>query len=284
MTTPDFPVVPLRRLYVERVSGAGPRLAEALLAVAELIRRGLQAGLLTYAGSPPRRIDLTVPALEAWLDEMRRQRSAGIPALMTLSAGPEMPAGATVTYEVEPWAGTRVEYLWCSVPDRVIMPADGMLHLVAAMTTAFGAHMGAVQDDALMVRYRGARASQRALDALPEHLRPFVPVPSPEPASSGFPQLLVPQEFDRRLVPDAVWWINVWDAVQVATIGARTIRQAPWARITDLPDGGLALAATEQPASAGDPEHVARLRQIVEALGLRTLQEAHRLPGTPRGG
>src|SRR5215218_1542896 len=130
MTAQDFPTQPLRRLHAERMPSAGPPLPRALLAVAEKVRTGLGTKPLTYAGVPPHRIELTLPALRTWLDEVHRQRSAGIPAPVTLAAGPDLPAGATLTYEAEPWVGTGVEYVWCSLPDSLVLPVDGMLAVV----------------------------------------------------------------------------------------------------------------------------------------------------------
>ena len=271
-------VAPGRRIYAERMQGAGPPLPEALLAVARALETGLGTGPLTYAGVPPRQIALSPRALAAWLEELQHERRQGIPALVTLAADPSLSPGATLTYETEPWPKNAVEFVWCSLPTADLLPVDAMLDLAAAIRQGFGAHRAVVEDDMLIVLYRGARAAERARSVVPPHLKKYVPGPLPSTRNeAALPDLLVPQEFDRRRVPDAVWWINVWDAVQVATVGPERILDAPWARVATLPEGGSALAATGLPTDPKNPDHLATLTRIIDALGLRALQEAHRL-------
>lgn len=90
-------------------------------------------------------------------------------------------------------------------------------------------------------------------------------------------ELLVPQEFDGHRVPDAVWWINFWDVVQVETVGVSRIRTAGFARVTEKPCGGMVLVSTREPTDPARPAHLPQPARIVEHLQLRTLQEAHRL-------
>jgi hypothetical protein len=280
MAHADLPpfFAPARRIYAERMKGAGPPLPEALLAVVAALRAGLGTGPMTYAGHPPRQIPLTPEALAEWLQDVHQRRRQGDPALFTLAAEPSPISGATLTFEMDPWPENGVEWVWYPLPNTPLPPVDAMLELVAAIARGFGAHRGVVEDDVLMVRYRGARAAERARSLVPPHLRQYVPGPLPAPRTADtLPELLVPQEFDRRRVPDAVWWINVWDAVQVATVGLERILRAPWARVARLPEGRLALAASESPPDPTNPGHLAQLARIVEALDLRALQEAHRL-------
>lgn len=266
-----------RRIYAERVAGAGPPLPEALLAVAAVLQRALGVGPMTRAGEPARQIAPTPQAVGAWLDEVRQRRRRGEPALFTLAADPSPASAATLTYEVDPSPENALEWVWYPVPTTGAPPVDVLLDVVAAIRRAFGAHRAAVEDDLLMVLYRGRRAAERARQAVPPHLRQYVPDAPVLPGSPALPDLLVPQEYDRRRVPDAVWWVNGWDAVQVETVGRTRVLRAPWFRIIEQPDGGLALASSELPPDARNPDHRARLARLVEALDLRALQEAHRL-------
>jgi hypothetical protein len=270
---------PGRQLYAERMLDAGPLLPEALIAAARAIEAGIGSGPFVYAGVPPRSIALTVDAVAAWLDDVRGQRRTGrgAPALFTLAADPFLTPGVTLSYEEEPWPENAVGFLRCSLPDENLPPAGAMVALVAEVSRGFGAHRGNIEDDLLLMRYRGARAAERARSAVPPHLRQYVPAPLPvEGVSGNLPDLLVPQEFDRRHVPDAVWWINVWDAEMVATVGRDRIERAPWRRIVELPGGALGLAATDAPTDPASHEDLIQLTRLVDALELRALQEAYR--------
>ena len=91
------------------------------------------------------------------------------------------------------------------------------------------------------------------------------------------PAVLPLNEFDERRVPWAIWWVNFWDAIKVETVGLERIRSAPWTSLIELPDGSVVAAATEEVTEATNPLHLASLAQIVEHLGLRELQERHRI-------
>jgi hypothetical protein len=89
--------------------------------------------------------------------------------------------------------------------------------------------------------------------------------------------LLVPQEFDFRKVPGAVWWINYWDPIQVETVTAEKARGAGWDRMVETPDGAMALVATAEPTDVTNAVHRAQLRLIIERLDLLELQREYRL-------
>ncbi|GIM97440.1 hypothetical protein [Paractinoplanes toevensis] len=262
------------RIYAERSKGAGPPPAEALVGVARELESRLGVGRFEYAGHPARRIFMRPAEVDTWLGQVRSDRRRGEAALFTLGTDPSLSAGAILTYEEEPWTVNAVEWVWCGLPHPD--PVTAMLDLVSAVAHRFGAHRAVVEDDDLLTRYRGARAAERARAQLPPELRRYVP--DPPAADGGLPSLLVPQEFDRRRVPDAVWWVNCWDAVQVATVGAARIRRAPWRHIVELPAGGMALAASENPPDPADPADLSRLAALVAALDLRAVQLEHRLP------
>lgn len=275
-----YPSVPFRRLIVERLADVGPPLPAALLSVARLLQKHGVAPPLRYADDPPRPIEQSDAALNAYLSEVRRARSQGIPKIFRLAAAERNP-GFALFLEFEPTPRGEIATLWFSLPATRTVAApeiEQLMRVFADVCPAFAGYHGALEDERLLVLYRGARAAERARELVPPELRQFVPVsPLSVGASGKLPNLLVPQEFDRRRVPDAVWWINFWDVVQVETVGASRIRTAGFARVTEQPCGGMVLVSTREPTDPANPAHLQQLSRIVEHLQLRTLQEAHRL-------
>jgi hypothetical protein len=155
--------------------------------------------------------------------------------------------------------------------DESSIVASRLTQVLIDVSVAFGAYRGVIEDELLMQLYRGPRAAERARDAVPEDLRRYVP--EPVELQTGPPTLLVPQEFDRRRVPDAVWWINYWDSVQVEELGWTAIQDAGFASIERQPSGAAVLTATEAPLDPTNPEHLSQLARIVTRLQLRARQE-----------
>jgi hypothetical protein len=265
-----YPAVPFRRLLVERAGGNDQALSAAVVAAARLLEREQVMSRIAYAGDPRRTFTLNHETVAAHLSAVRADRARQIPAVFRLADDREH--ALFVDFDLAD--GEKIDTLWFSLPVTEALTLDRWGRIVTEISRLFSAYHAAIEDERLLVLYRGRRAAERAHEALPPALRQYVP----DPASAGgatLPGLLVAQEFDRRRVPDAVWWINFWDALQVSTVGDARIRAAGFARIDAEPDGGMTLVATDEPSDPANPAHVERLAHIIESLHLRQLQESH---------
>jgi hypothetical protein len=275
-------VVATRRVYVERMLGTGPPLGGALLALTNVLRRIMNTGPFEYVGFPPQRIERSELAVTAWLEEVRARRRRGEAAVFRLSDG--ITSDNAIYYELDSAPGRTAEFVWWSL-EETPPPLSVMISLVREAAKSFGGHRGCVEDTNLLLVYRGAQSYRRALSVVPAHLLEFLPVPPHFGENAGKNlEVLVPQEFDRRRVPDAVWWINFWSPELVATVGSEVILGAPWELCREAEGGGLLLAVVVEPLDLANPEHNNRLNEICRRLHLRELQEMHRYPKNAQAG
>jgi hypothetical protein len=268
------------RGYAERAAGAAPSADEALDAVRHLLQRRLRCDPLVYSmggeGEEPRRIAADSAGVQPVLDELFRGRQAGLPTPFILADSPTDPQ-VVLSFGVDVVAG--IEYLDLPLASDVDEPGDASKvgALVGSVGSAFGAHTGFVEDDALASLYYGRRVAEISRASLPPELRDRVPSwEPPHDAAGTLPELLVFHEFDRELVPRAVFWINYWNAAQVDTLGRERVLSAPWQRAEPSAHGALTLVATEKPPDIARTKDLERLRRLVEHLGLREAQERHR--------
>lgn len=269
-----------RRLTAERLSDSTQMLAQALVGAAHVLQQHGISSPLQYAGDPPRRIELTAAAITDYLSDVLGDRQRGVPSVFRLSCD-SIGKEPALFLDFESTPAGSAEVIWITLRRELAEAADaaeGLGRAIADLSSAYGAYHAAAEDEQLMQLYRSDRAAQRARSAVPPELRQFVPDPIPPIATAGqLPSLLVPQEFDRRRVPDAVWWINFWDRVQVETIGSSKIRSAPFKSIIEQPSGALLLTVTDEAIDVGNRAHLDRLAKIVEHLDLRALQDHARL-------
>jgi hypothetical protein len=268
-----------RRLTAARLGDSDADLANALLGAARVLERHAICRPLRYAGDPPRPIEPSAGAILDYLAKVRDDRERGLPSVFRLSGEPPGKSSA-LFLEFEAAPDGRIEAIWITLQRalaEVPGAAERLPRALAELGSEFGAYHAAAEDEQLMQLYRGVRAAERARSAVPPELRQYVPEPQPPVGAAGrLPSLLVPQEFDRRRVPEAVWWINFWDRVQVETVGRAKIRTAPFARVGELASGALLLVATDEATDGGNPAHIDRLAGILEHLDLRGLQERAR--------
>ncbi|HYN92511.1 MAG TPA: DUF5953 family protein [Pilimelia sp.] len=267
-----------RRLVAERESSDPAGTARRLVAVGRaLTGLGLAAGDWRVGEPPGRPVELTEPAVAAYVTEVRRARERLEAVICALASGPLL-----IILSTDQTPAGQLDTLSFRLPAGLV-DADRVAAVATAVCSAFGAFHGHIEDDRLMMLYQSDRAAQRAWAATPEHLRQYLPGPPPMP-DDGVPALLVPQEYDRRRVPAGVWWVNYWDQRQAATVGEDRIRAAGWARAAPVDGGAWTLTATEEPLDALLPEHAARLGALVADLRLRDLQESHRYDRAAAGG
>lgn len=275
-----------RRVYVERMLGTGPPLARALLDLTDRISEILNTRSFDHAGYPPQHLERSEEALTAWLNDVRTRRRSGESAVFRLSDG--INSDNVIYYEIDSASGHAAEYVWWSLEESP-GSLSKMTSLVSHAAMSFGAHRGCVEDSKLLLLYRGARSYERAVSVVPAHLQKFVPVPPSLGQNASGLEMLVPQEFDRSRVPDAVWWINFWSPQMVATVGRDLILRAPWELCREEGEA-LMLAVTDEPLNVSEAKHLARLSEVCSQLRLRQLQEIHRfrdaagLPGSALGG
>jgi hypothetical protein len=263
-----FPGV--RLLVLRRSPDCEPPLARGLAHAVAALGEFHGGARMTYAGDPPHPIEPDEATLGALLAEVRRDWRAGVPEIFMLVDAPEEPR-AQLFLNIEETPVGPVAAAWSTVPD--VANLESMMDGVSAVAHGFGAEHAHLEDDQLLTVYRGARSVERGRSTLPPELRQYVPELAHPHVSSTIPQLLVPQEFDVRRVPDAVWWVNFWGRIQVDAVGRDRVAAAPWARLVEQPNDALLLAATEEPTDVERSDHAAALATLVTALGLRELQE-----------
>ena len=263
-----------RRVVLRRIEEPGHSLAANLVDLVRVLQAWQPNLRLDTAGAPSRPLDVSRAALESYLHDFTRARSQGIPQIFRLAS---RDGEFQLFFDREPTPAGEIAYVWFGV-ERDLSPRperDRFLRMLASAIEAFDAYQAFLEDEALLPLYRGHAAFERARAALPSELRHLLP--ESEPEAIDFPELLLPIEFDRRLVPDAVWWVNFWDQLQINTLGADRVLSAPWARDIPLPGRGHILIATEEPTSPDRPSDIAALRSIIEDINLREAQERHRV-------
>jgi hypothetical protein len=267
---------PHRRLIVRRLSGTGPTLPLAVVSVSDALADWQPEARLCRAHDRTRPIQIVPDAIAAYLDEVQRAQARGELEVFVLASAEEAPELALFLTANERLGPRQIDSLHFSLPSGgPLLATERVVPLMARICAAFGAYHGSVEDENLALLYRGARVAARASAATPPHLRRYLPDMALPGAAGRLPALLVPQEFDSRLVPDAVWWVNYWDGTQCMNVGGDRIRAADWAATHDEP-GGMTLVATEAPTDSGDEAHLERLSRIVTQLDLAKLQAAHR--------
>lgn len=268
-----YRAVPFRRLIVQRLSDSPLPLPEALVEVIGVLERSGICPQLRYAGVPPTAIEPSASRMAEYIAQVRRDRENHIPTIFCLSGEPGS-RGSSLFLDFDESSTGPIDVLWTSLADTLTGGADASQRLSEALTetcTLLGAFHGAVEDEHLSQLYRGQRAVERARRVLPPELRQYIP--EPPTSTGGFPSLLVPAEFDQRTIPDAVWWINFWDAIQVSAVQLSKIETAGFARLLPQQSGALLLIASERVIDTNNPSDLHRLAGIVEHLELRQLQE-----------
>jgi hypothetical protein len=174
--------------------------------------------------------------------------------------------------DIAPDPGGGIGHLWLRLPAG-LQSVGGASRLVREVAEAFGAHNAHVEDLTLLTRYRSRRAAERARAATPPELRRYLPAPPDLTDGVDLGLSLLAPEFDRRRVPEAIWWINYWGAAQVEALGEERVRAAGWAQVLDAAGGALVLVATDEPTDPHDRRHLERLRLLFDNVGLREAQE-----------
>jgi hypothetical protein len=247
------------RLLAQRERGTEPPIARALERTAYAVGEWGGHERLSLAGDPPRTLPPGEAALAAHLEAVRAARARGEAAIVCLAEG-SGPDGLYLFYDWSQVPGEPFELIWIPVTSARRATAS----LVAGVAEAFGAFSAFTEDAELVLLTRGARAAERARAAVPADLRHLVP----EPPETDVPQLLVPEEFDRRLAPQGVFRLNYWSRPIVESVGEEVVRAASWAAVEERPEGALLLTA------GADLANVSRL---LGELDLRAVQERHRL-------
>jgi hypothetical protein len=179
-----------------------------------------------------------------------------------------------VFFEFDDTGAQQLERLW--VP--IARPQTVTPELVTDVAAAFNALSAFTQDALLVAQTRGRRAFQRARELTPEGLRGYLPQAPAETEATDLPQLLLPDEYDRRRAPEGVFWLNHWSRDIVAWIGEDRVRSAPWARADEQPGGGLFLAATVHPLDPASPADRELVAELLRTLDIRDAQERCRQP------
>ncbi len=249
----------------KRAQKAEPALPRAVLAVAQALATWRSTPPLCYAGRPPRLIEFSELGIATYMTWLKHVNTSGIPKPFSLSSHDWKPE---LTLHLLP--NKDLFFALPSGLNETLLRLNRFMEVVAQVCLGFGAYYGYTNDQRLrrcwqnLVGIEGNRLTST----------PLRNVGFPEP----LPELLHFSKFDSRLVPDGIWWVNFWDSVIVETIGLERIQSAPWEILVELSEGGVVVAATEEPTDAQNPLHLAKLAQIVEHLGLRRLQERYQVP------
>jgi hypothetical protein len=269
-----YPGGPFHRFLAERRLNQGQPLPVALRDVAEALARWKPDLPLRYVGDPPTPLGMDESSLARSLADVEGAQERGVPRIFRLVSEPGL-GELSVFFESEATRTGRIGSLWFSLSASAAEAP--FLRMIGEVSTAFGAYRACIEDERLLLLYRSGRAAERTLAAVPPALQAFVPPPVPSEGKT-LPRLLVPQEFDRTRVPDAVWWINFWNREQVETLGRTRVNSADWFQRLEQPDGALLLVATSEPTSAEDPGHLEQLRRICQQLYLSEAQFHYRFP------
>jgi hypothetical protein len=146
--------------------------------------------------------------------------------------------------------------------------------IIGDLCSSFQAFHAYIEDEDILALYRAERVHETTLANLPPELHSRVPPPMrPEDAAGSLPPVLLPQEFNLFLVPDAVWWINYWSADQVETVSRKKVIQTDWFRVVAQPNRALTLVATSEPTIVGERVHLMLLAKLINSLNLLELQQ-----------
>lgn len=170
--------------------------------------------------------------------------------------------------------------------DRVRVPSEDLVRITVAADTlaptllwrwlalaavAYEAEVAWLDTYALRV-LANERRRRLELESEEPDMRAFLAPPEPlvqqHPALADQFSRGVVLGGDRTVVPETVWWANVWSGAVVNRIGRARIEAAPWHAIEPAGDGLLLVATDEAP----DPAHPAALEaigEILERLALR---------------
>jgi hypothetical protein len=251
-----------QRLVALREAGAPPSLPEALERVAAQVARWAGRERLGLAGVPPRA--LAPGGIAEHLEEVLAGRERGEPAVVCLGDGTGRHA-IQLFWDQTGAPHQALEHVWTAAAPAAPAFTPELLDAVAE---AFGAFSAFTEDAAVLAGTRAERAFERARAHTPPELRAHLPEP---PADAGLPQLLVPEEYDRRLAPDGVFWLNRWSAEMVRWVGEERVRTAPWAEVAERAGGALRLTATPRPLDPARDRDL--LAELLRALDLRGAQE-----------
>lgn len=148
----------------------------------------------------------------------------------------------------------------------------GRLAAGAAVTQAF------FYDQRTNSLYVGPSLFEKRIRADPPELHDRIPpLILPDDLELHLPQILYEHQFDLRMAPKAVWWINYWNETIVENVGRNRILAAPWAATHEMPDGALLLEVTRERLDVTRRDHCQRLREICAAIDLIGVQERFRL-------
>jgi len=266
-------------LIVKRLKGTGSHLPEILPEVAQLFSERQAVSPLQYAGFPPIPIDLTPSGIENHLAWLQKIENIGIPKAFCLSSHEYNPDFTLFLKEtpmfVQGKKVTEVESIEIPIASNLSeQQINSFPNLVSQICNIFSAYNGYVYNDLLsLLHRRNIRLFNQQFIQTPSQLRQFIP---PQPTLEGvediLPSLLLENEFNTRLVPNGVWWINFWDKTQIGNVGLSKVRSAPWGKMINSSNNSMVLATTEQPINVKNIAHLKHLRKIVHHLKLGEIQ------------
>lgn len=247
----------------KRVKGSEPPLPSALLKVAQVLADWHSTPPLCYAGFPARRIEFSELGIADYMAWLEYVNAAGISKSLFLSSHDWKPELTLFALYNRFSPTEELSFALPSQQKETLLKLNRFLEVVAQVCLSFGADSGYTENQLLKERWFGKTSIEE--NQLPN-----------ESMIEPLPKLLRVHQFDSRLVPEGIWWVNFWNSVVVEAVGRERIQTAPWEVLVELPGGGVVVATTEEPTDVRNPTHVAKLAQIVKHLRLRELQEHHR--------
>lgn len=245
--TGGFPL-PLNshRFVAERYRRNSSHLPQALIAVAQTLSEWWEEPPLTYAGEPPIEIELSQEKIEAYFRWLTDLRNSGIPKAFCLSSAQWNPK---LTLYIASYDWLETEAVWFLLPSKgeIFLELNRCMQAVLTACQEFDSRIGFIE---------GGQIKQMYKSSVLDSVLGLLPV----------------SQFNAEIVPDKLWWINFWSYELVHNVGLQNIRNAPWAKMVELPKGIIA-AVTEEPTSPENPDHLYRLQQIIHSLKLREAQE-----------
>jgi hypothetical protein len=206
----------------------------------------------------------------------------GNPLPIMASDHPETPT-TLIVLEPALLYGRALDRIWIrACPADGARPADSLRDLLAGLASVRDVVNISVQHELLAAFFYAESAALRASSNLPEGLSEFLPPIITPNWHLASPDLELPDLFDARRIPEAIWSANLFGPTQVAGLGKENLLRADWVHAETLTSGGVLALATHEPPHHMSEEIGERVSRIIGQLRLSPLQKAARAAGNSK--
>jgi hypothetical protein len=245
-------------------------IAHSLSCVAKALANWHPNSPLCRTVSPSRDIEISERGIEDfmnWLEQLRQ---------MVLSKGFHLTSkdqevqlvanyGDWLSEELMPYESIQVSLP--SISNQEIFRLEPTLEMVAEVCTCFNAFNGYLGEDIFWsLSARNYWRKKRDVLSEKEVAKELTII---EKLALDIPGLLSFSRIGSHLIPNGIWWINYWNNSQIRAVGEDLVITAPWAKLEYVGEGGVILVTTNEPTDIRNPEHRAKIAQIVKHIHLQ---------------